>query len=90
MTEEDAVGKAPKPLPNIPPWPYKEEESGRSKGRVAEALHPHQQWNKIFGNKHLTHDDMLCAAECTKKEHEVVLKMCKKEYAEYLRKRDTG
>jgi hypothetical protein len=90
VTEEEAFGKAPKPLPAIPPWPCSAVESGRSKGKVAEALHAHQLWNKFFETEYLTHDDMQCAAECTRKEHEAVFAMNPKEYDEYIRIRDTG
>jgi hypothetical protein len=88
--EAKVIGKTLKPLPPLPPWPCPVEESGQPRGRVAEALHAHQQWNKYMEADVLTHDDMRCAADCTKKEHDAVLEMSEAEYDEYVRKRDTG
>jgi hypothetical protein len=84
------VELASKPLPPLPPWPCPVEESGRPRGKVAEALHAPQLRDKLLETEILTHDDMRCAAECTRQEHEAVLAMNEEEYDECVRKRDTG
>jgi hypothetical protein len=53
-------------------------------------LYAHQRWNKFFETEFLTHDDMQCKADCTRREHEAVVAMNEKEYDEYTRTRDTG